>query len=143
VEGIKRNFHLQLSSLIIDYEVQRRQTQLLDDVRKVGLTIDAYLQSKNTSQEHLVEHFKDDVIATYKLEYALSEIAEKENITVEPAEIDALFGNIKGEAEKAEAELKAQAEAEHAKLEAEKAAEQAELEAKQKAVEEAHKATEA
>jgi hypothetical protein len=47
------------------------------------------------------------------------------------------------EAEKAEAELKAQAEAEHAKLEAEKAAEQAELEAKQKAVEEAHKATEA
>jgi trigger factor len=94
---------IELSSLIIDYEVQRRQTQLLDDVRKVGLTIDAYLQSKNTSQEHLVEHFKDDVIATYKLEYALSEIAEKENITVEPAEIDALFGNIKGEAEKAEA----------------------------------------
>ncbi len=47
------------------------------------------------------------------------------------------------EAEKAEAELKAQAEAEHARLDAEKATEQAELEAKQKAVEEAHKATQA
>ncbi len=47
------------------------------------------------------------------------------------------------EAEKLEAELKAKAEAEHAKLEAEKAKEAAELEAKQKAVEEAHKASEA
>jgi large subunit ribosomal protein L19 len=47
------------------------------------------------------------------------------------------------EAEKLEAELKAKAEAEHAELEAKKAAEQAELEAKQKAVEEAHKSSEA
>jgi large subunit ribosomal protein L19 len=47
------------------------------------------------------------------------------------------------EAEKLEAELKAKAEAEHSELEAKKAAEQAELEAKQKAVEEAHKSSEA
>lgn len=103
LDGIVKNTDIELSSVIRDYEIQRRQTQLLDDVRRVGLTVDAYLQSKNTTQDELKKHFNDDVEATYKLEYALSEIADKEGITVEPDEVNKLFEHIKDEKEKSEA----------------------------------------
>ncbi|MBP9815956.1 hypothetical protein KBD09_01800 [Candidatus Woesebacteria bacterium] len=103
LDGIVQGTTIELSSLIVEYEIQRRLTQLLDDVRKVGLTIDAYLQSKNTTQEELRKQLTDDIISTYKVEYALSDIAEKENITVEPAEVEKLFENIKDEKEKLEA----------------------------------------
>ncbi|KXK10922.1 MAG: Trigger factor [Microgenomates bacterium OLB23] len=104
LDELAKQTTIELSSVIKDYELQRRQTQLLDDVRKVGLSIDAYLNSKNLTQDELKKHFMDDIETTYKLEYALSEIADKENITVEPAEVDKLFAHIKDEAEKKEAQ---------------------------------------
>jgi len=103
LDELVKQTKIELSSIIVDHEVERKLTQLLDDVRKVGLTVEAYLQSKNTTQEQLNTQLKDDIDATYKLEYALSEIADKEGITVEPAEIENLFAHIKDEQEKAEA----------------------------------------
>lgn len=101
-ELVKRT-SIELSSLVVEFEVNQRLTQLLDDVRKVGLTIDGYLQSKNTTQEQLKKQLEDDVKATYKLEYALNHIADKERIIVEEAEINMLIEHIKDEKEKIEA----------------------------------------
>lgn len=103
LDELVKQTSIELSSIIVEYEVQRRLTQLLDDVRKVGLTIEAYLQSKNTTQDELKKHLEDDIMATYKIEYALTEIADKENITVEAEELDKLLKNLKNEEEKAEA----------------------------------------
>ena len=103
LDELVKNTSIELSSLIVEYEINKRLAQLLDDVRKVGLTIDAYLQSKNTSQEELRKQLAEDIYATYKLEYVLSQIADKEKITVLPEEIEKLFENIKSEKEKHEA----------------------------------------
>lgn len=103
LDELVKQTSIELSSIIVEYEVQRRLTQLLDDVRKVGLTVEAYLQSKNTTQEEMQKHLEHDVEATYKIEYALTEIADKEKITVEVEELDKLFQNLKSDEEKAEA----------------------------------------
>ncbi len=103
LDEIVKNTHIELSSLVVDYEISRRLTQLMDDVRKIGLTVDAYLQSKNTTQDELKKQLTEDILATYKIEYALNEIANKENIEVEESELDMLFSHIKSDKEKDEA----------------------------------------
>lgn len=85
---------IELSDLIIEQEVNQRLARLLDDVRKVGLTIEAYFESRSTTQEKVKDELKKDVLNTYKLEYALNEIGDKENITVEKDEIDKLIAQI-------------------------------------------------
>lgn len=98
---------IELSQLILDEEVNNRLAKLVDDVRKIGLTIDAYLQSRQTTQDQVKEEFVHDILNTYKLEYALNEIGDKENITVDKAELDKLFENMPKDADRKEAEKNA------------------------------------
>lgn len=95
LEELIKNTQIEISDLIIDDELERRLTQLVDDVRKVGLTIDSYLKSKNETIHALKERFKQEIINTYLIDFSLEEIAEKEKITVELNELEALFNNIK------------------------------------------------
>ncbi len=94
----------ELSDIIIDEELDRRLTQLVDDVRKIGLTVESYLKSKNLTIEDLKTRYRKEIEDMYKLEFALMEIADKENIKVEKEEIDKLFASITNEKERKVAE---------------------------------------
>lgn len=89
-----------ISDIIIEDELNRKLARLVDDVQKLGLTMEAYLQSKNTTMEQLRAQFTTEIENTYKLEFILMEIADIEKITVGDGEIDAVFANIKDEKEK-------------------------------------------
>jgi len=95
---------LEISDLIVDEEINRRLTHLVDEIQKIGLTTENYLKSKNLSMESLKAQFKKETEDTYKLEFALAEIADKENIKVEKVDLDKLFINIKDEKERKKAE---------------------------------------
>jgi len=95
---------VELSDLIIEEELNHRLTRLLDDVQKIGLTIENYLKSKNLTMEQLKASYRKEIEDTYKLEFILSEIADKENIKVEKEDLDKLFTNIKEEKERKAAE---------------------------------------
>ncbi|OGK19633.1 hypothetical protein A2866_06720 [Candidatus Roizmanbacteria bacterium RIFCSPHIGHO2_01_FULL_39_8] len=90
----------EIPDLIIEGELERRLSNLLSDIRKIGLTVDAYLKSKNITQEQLKKSFRKEIEDTYKLEFLLSEVADKENITVKQEEIDKLFQTIQDPKEK-------------------------------------------
>lgn len=98
---------IELSDIIVEQEVNNRLARLVDDVRNIGLTIDAYFQSRNTTQEQVKDEFKKDIESTYKLEYALNEIGDKENITVEDKEIQKMLKDIPDGPEKADAQKNA------------------------------------
>ncbi|MBP9797595.1 hypothetical protein KBC70_00420 [Candidatus Woesebacteria bacterium] len=98
---------IEMSQMLIDEEVKIRLSRLVDDVRKIGLTIEAYLKSRDTSQEKLQEELVQDIMNTYKLEYALNQIGDKENITVAKSDVDALLEGIKDPQERAKAEQNA------------------------------------
>lgn len=95
---------IEMSQMLIDEEVKIRLSRLVDDVRKIGLTIEAYLKSRDTSQEKLQEELVQDIMNTYKLEYALNQIGDAENISVEKSDVDALLEGIKDPQERAKAE---------------------------------------
>jgi FKBP-type peptidyl-prolyl cis-trans isomerase (trigger factor) len=86
--------------MIVESELNHRLSKLVDDVQKIGLTVDQYLKSKNLTMDTVKENFKREIEDTYKLEFLLSEVADKEGIKVEQSEIDKLFVNIKDEKEK-------------------------------------------
>lgn len=93
-----------ISPLLIEAELNRKLTQLIDDVQKIGLTVDSYLQSKGLTMDKLKEQYTKEITDMYKLEFILLEIADKENIQVDQADLDKLFGALKDEKDKAAAQ---------------------------------------
>ncbi len=95
---------IEVSDLVIDDEVNHRLTHLIDEIQKIGLTTEKYLKSKNLTMDSLKAQFKKETEDTYKLEFILAEVADKENLKVEQADLDKLFVNIKDEKERKTAE---------------------------------------
>lgn len=93
-----------IPNILINQELNRKLSSLIDELQKVGLTIDSYLKSKNLTIETLKERYKKEITEAYKLEFILQEIADKENITVEIKEIENLLQNIKKEKDRQLAE---------------------------------------
>lgn len=98
-----KKVEFQISDLIVEEEINRRLSKLVDDIQKIGLTVDQYLKSNNTTIESLKSRFKEEIVNTYKIEFILSEVADNESIKVEQADLDKLFSSIKDEKERAEA----------------------------------------
>lgn len=94
---------VEISDLIQEDELNRRLTQLVDDVQKIGLTVEAYLKSKNLTMDQLKARYTKEISETYKMEFILTEIADKEQIKVEQAEIDKLLSAIKNEKDRKKA----------------------------------------
>ncbi len=103
LEIILKEAKVEISDLIIEEELNYRLSRLIDDIQKLGLTIETYAKSKNLTVEELKESFKKEIEDTYKLEFILNEIADQEKITVEKQELEKLFVNIKDEKEKQQA----------------------------------------
>jgi len=90
----------EISDLVVDEEIERRLVKLVDDVQKLGLTMEAYLKSKNLTQDKLKEQYRKEVNDIYKADFVLNEVADLEKIQVEEKDLQALFSNIKDEKER-------------------------------------------
>ncbi|MBI3620034.1 hypothetical protein HY214_02730 [Candidatus Roizmanbacteria bacterium] len=103
LEALLKETKIELPDLLLETELSRRLTQAVDDIQKIGLTVDAYLKSKNLTMDELKSRYRREIEDTYKLEFLLAEIADKENITVENKELEDLFNHIPEEKERTKA----------------------------------------
>ncbi|MBP9691096.1 hypothetical protein KBD81_03395, partial [Candidatus Woesebacteria bacterium] len=62
---------VEISDLILEEEVSQRLAKLVDDIQKVGLTMESYLKSKNMTKEQLQEQLSKELEETYKTEFIL------------------------------------------------------------------------
>ncbi len=81
-------------------EVDRLLSQMLDEVKSLGLTLDQYLSSTGKTPQNLREGYEKKVEQDIKLEFALQKIAEVEKITVDEKEIEEAIQKAKDEKEK-------------------------------------------
>src|SRR3990167_10218383 len=95
---------VEISNLIIEQELNKKLSQLLDDVNKIGLTVESYLESKKETIDSIKNKFKKEIEDTYKLEFIFEAIAEEAKLTVEKADIDALITQTKDEASRQQIE---------------------------------------
>lgn len=89
-----------IPKILIDNEVERILSQLLDDIKKLGLTLDQYLASTSRTAATLRSEYEKKAENDLKLEFALQKIAEEEKITVDEKEIEEAIQKAKDEQEK-------------------------------------------
>lgn len=94
------NAQVEIPDLLINEEVNRRLSQLVEDVRRVGMTVDQYLNSKQTTMDTMKATITKDSDEMYKLEFILAKIAEVENLGVEQTELEAIMANARTDKEK-------------------------------------------
>lgn len=91
---------IELSDLLIEQEANKLLSDLIDQTQKLGLTIEQYLTSKGLTSEQLRADYTKQAYRNLTLELALSEVAEKENITVTQQDIDAFISKLEKDEDK-------------------------------------------
>jgi len=91
---------LTIPKVILDQEVEKLLSQTLDEIKKLGMTLDQYLASTGRTTDSLKAEYAKKAEADVKLEFTLSEISRTENIQVEDKEIEEAIAAAKTETEK-------------------------------------------
>ena len=94
VKTILENSTIGIPTELIDEEVQRMMSSLIDQTAKLGLTIDQYLTSQKKKIDDLRKEYKDIAERTIKADFLVTEIGFEEGIKVEDAEIDTTIAAI-------------------------------------------------
>lgn len=94
LEYLIKQVDMVIPHIMIAQEVDARLTRLVDEIGKLGLTIDTYAKSKGLSPDMIRGRYEQEVINTFKLEFILEELAEREHITIDEKEIDATIAKL-------------------------------------------------
>jgi FKBP-type peptidyl-prolyl cis-trans isomerase (trigger factor) len=100
--GALKTAKIKIPNVLIENEVSRLLSQLLDELKKLGLTLDQYLTSKNIDPEKLREEYKTKAEMDLKLEFFLRKVADEEKITVEKEDIEHAMATIENPKEREE-----------------------------------------
>ncbi len=100
VKALLESVIAKIPGILIDNETDRLLSQTLEDVKKLGLTLDQYLQSTGKNPEILRAEYRKKAENDIKLEFALLKIAEEEKIAVEEKEINEAVQAAKSEDER-------------------------------------------
>jgi len=82
---------IELSDLLIESERDRLLSRLLDQVQKLGLTIDQYANSNNKTVDQIRQEYRQTAANTLKLELILQTIAQEKKFKVEEKDIDKII----------------------------------------------------
>lgn len=100
VETVLKSIKVKIPRIILEQETQRLLAQTLDEVKRLGLTLDQYLASSGKTIEDLRHDYQEKAQRDVEFEFALQKIAEEEKITVEEPEIDEAIQKAQTEQEK-------------------------------------------
>lgn len=101
IKALLESAKAKIPSILIEQETDRLLSQLLNDIKKLGLSLDQYLASTNRTAENLRQEYIKRAEEDLKLEFTLQKIAETEKITIDQKEIDEAITKAKDEKEKA------------------------------------------
>lgn len=91
LEGVK----VQVPAVLVEQEADRLLSQLLNDIKRLGLSLDQYLASTNRKPEDLRAEYAKRAEEDIKLEFVLQKIAELEKISIDEKEIEEAINKAK------------------------------------------------
>ena len=95
--ALLRCAQIKLPPSLVEEEVNRMLSRLIDQTSKLGLTVDQYLTSIGKTNEVLKQEYAIQAEKTLKLEFILDEIANQEKIQIKDEEIEAIIAKIPDE----------------------------------------------
>jgi len=100
LDWLVKNVKVEICELLIEEEVTRRLSNLLEQTQKLGLTVDQYLNSVGKSVNQIKEEFKNSAQENLAVEFILGKIADAEKIEVSDEEMAKVLSQAKTEEEK-------------------------------------------
>jgi FKBP-type peptidyl-prolyl cis-trans isomerase (trigger factor) len=81
------NITITVPDILIEQEVTRLLSDLIDQTKKIGLTVEQYLSSTGRTAETLRTEYRNQATINLQLEFALEAVAEAEAVTVSDADL--------------------------------------------------------
>lgn len=100
VKAVLTSVKVIIPRVLIERETDRVLAQSLDEIKKLGLSLDQYLASTGRNPEQFRKEYEEKAANDLRLEFALQKIAETENIKVEDSEIQKTLDTAKDPEEK-------------------------------------------
>lgn len=89
-----------IPAILLESEVNRLLSELIDQTKRLGLTVEQYLGSTGRTTESIQKEYQEQARRTITLELVLEDIADKEGLLVTDDEIDAIIKNSKTDEER-------------------------------------------
>lgn len=97
VEAAMGQVSVKIPDVLVESEVSRLLSQLLDELKQLGLTLEQYLGTRQKNPEQLREEYKEKAERDLKLEFFLRKVADEEKISVEKEDVEKAMATIEDE----------------------------------------------
>ena len=87
LQSILKTATVEIPEILVENEVNRILSRLIDQTAQLGLTVEQYLQSQSKTAEQLRADYAQQAKENLKVEFVLEEIAQAEKIEVTDQEI--------------------------------------------------------
>lgn len=94
IESLLLSIKLRLPEILIEDEVNRALSGLINQTSSLGLTIDQYLNSINKTADQVRKEYREKVTRDLSLQLALNIIAQTEKMEASESEIDSLISSL-------------------------------------------------
>lgn len=91
---------ISLPKLLLEHEVNRLLSDLIDQTKKLGMSVEQYLSSTGRTADTVRKEYEGQASRTLVLEFAMEHIADKEGILVSDDDIDTVIKTAKTDQEK-------------------------------------------
>lgn len=93
-----------IPQILVDSEVERLLSQLLDEIKSLGLSLDQYLGSTHKTIEDIKKEYAQRATQDISFEFALQKVADEEKITIDQKELEEALAKAQSPEERANLE---------------------------------------
>jgi FKBP-type peptidyl-prolyl cis-trans isomerase (trigger factor) len=87
IDVLVENGKVELPEILIESDTQNQLSQLIDQARQAGITVNDYLKNKNLTLEQYKENLKKQLTKEWTLNLAITQIAKEQKIEVSEKEV--------------------------------------------------------
>lgn len=100
LETLLLSIEAKLPEILLDHEVTHQLSQLVDQTKKLGLTVEQYLASSGKTADGIRLEYRTQATKNLTLEFGLEAIADNEHVSVSDDEIAKLLQTAKSDEER-------------------------------------------
>lgn len=89
-----------IPEILLEHEVTHQLSLLVDQTKKLGLTVEQYLSSTGKTAQSVRDEYKTMALKNLTLEFSLEAIAEKEQVVASDEEVNKVIAGAKTEEER-------------------------------------------
>lgn len=90
-DALLETVKVEVPAMLIEDEINRMLSRLLDQTNRLGLTVEQYLASVGKTSEQLRAEYRKTAEEQIKLELILSAIADEQGVKIKEAEVEAMI----------------------------------------------------